>query len=873
MEITDLRVNHIKNPVGYDMSYQTFSWKYDDITEQENGSFHRLACRVLIAEDEEFLHVIADSGFSKKITGVSYELQLQLKPCMRYYWKVEARISQVKVIKSENAFFETGKGETEWRAHWIGIKDDPLKEGVYKIPSPVIRKSFHVEKELKRAKVYVTGLGLYEVYINGVMMNDGYLQPGFNNYNLWMQYQTLDVTKKIHKGENVMAFLLGAGWYKGRFGVNGGFENNFGENYHLLCELHLEYEDGTIEIIGSNETFKFKEGPVRFSNIYDGEIFDATIETDEWMKPGFDDTGWSQVELLIPEVPGRLTERFSIPVVVKEKKKPLKIITAKSGKKVLDMGQNMAGWLTFTDSFKFGHEITLKFAEQFENGEICIKNLHGARAEFNYISDGKPRLVRPHFTYFGFRYVQLEGFSDDVCIHDFEAWSMYSDMENSGTVATGHEEVNKFISNACWSQKDNFIEHPTDCPQRAERLGWTGDAQLYCKTANYNMYAPAFFRKYMKDVNAEQIKAGGFAPFIVPKINGRGFEASKDDECSAAWSDVSTIIPWFLYVYYGDKNLLREEYMGMKTWVNYMMKQAAYSENPNLWQSGFHFGDWLALDNPEPGPFGKTDKYYISSCFYYYSTHLLAEAAKVLGKTEDAKQYIEKAEQIRKAIIKEYFDENEICTQDTQTGYVLAIYMDIVSQFAQRKNGRKLADKIKENKGHLDSGFVGTAYICLALSKAGFDKEAYDLLLVEDCPGWLYQVQCGATTVWEAWDALNEDGTLNGDMSLNHYAYGAIVEWIYSDVCGIKPMQEYPGFAKVLIEPKPDSRIGDAEAVFDSASGKYKVSWKYESDTKVIVQIQIPFAGSALLKLKDAGIEKELAQGDYEFTYEIVEKK
>ncbi len=876
MKITNMRVNHIINPVGYDVVCQTFSWNY----EEDNRSMKKLLeCRVEIAGDGQFKEPVHDSGFRTDISNISYELAMDLEPCTRYYWKVTARDSEGEAYQSGIAFFETGKCDGSWSAKWISIRDG-------KKASPIVRKAFVITKPVKRVRGYMTGLGLYECYVNGKLVNDGFLQPGFHNYRHWVQYQTYDLTGAVQKGENVLGFLLGAGWYKGRFGVNGGFEDNFGENYQLLCEISIEYQDGSQETIGSDQSFVYEEGPVISSNIYDGEIYDRTKEPEGWQLAGFDASAWKHVEEKEPENIGSLSERYSIPIVCKERRKNLKVLRGSGGELILDLGQNISGWIVFKDKLKKGERLLLKHVELLEDGNICQKNLLGAKQEFEYISDGRGRMVRPHFTYYGFQYVQVEGWpeaerliaaSSEVAgfeatglesadVEDFEAWVLYSDLDTTGSIITGNAKVNQFISNAYWSQRDNFVDHPTDCPQRSERLGWTGDAQMYCSTACLTMYTPAFYRKYMKDVNEEQKRLEGLVPFIVPRIRGRGMEEKpENDMTSAAWSDVATILPWTMYLYYGDRNLLREEYPGMKAWVDSVIQKDLANGDKKLWQCGFHFGDWLALDNPEPGPFGLTDSFYIASCYYFYSTKLLSKAARVLGLTEDEKFYGGRAEQIREELVREYFGEDGICKIDTQTAYVLAIYFDIVSEEAIAKNGQKLVGKIEKNGGHLDTGFVGTVYLCQALSKAGFSEAAYDLLLKEDYPSWLYQVNMGATTVWESWNALDGTGRLSAESSLNHYAFGSIVEWLYRDVCGINPMEEYPGFRKVLLQPKPSRKLGEAKASVLAPTGYYKSEWKFVSEHTVKILVSVPFSGAAILQLPDGSGMRELEAGDYEY--------
>ncbi len=916
MKITEMKVNHISHPLGYDLSAQTLSWKYDLEGQAAENVADVEACAVKISKDIEFENVIYDSENQKnsisnisvrdisdqmaghkminndsgQISNVVFELNLKLEPRTRYYWQVQVKLSDGTAIVSDTDWFETGKLDEDWQAKWICMPDNWTKEKAWidiepanrkhqpetnaenttwnpveadlehiteKSQSPVVRKIFEITKPVALARAYVTGLGLYECYVNGEMQNDGYFQPGFNHYNYWMQYQTLDITDALKTGENRLIFLIGDGWYKGRFGVNGGFENNFGTQNHLLCEIRICYEDGTEDIIASDGSFEYAPGPVRFSNIYDGEIYDAT-------KADIPENAWQPAVLKAPEKIEKLTERWSLPVVVKNKLKPVAVLTGPDGETILDMGQNMTGWLVFKDILEAGQTVTLRFAELLKDGALCTDNLLTSKnTAFVYTSTGTGKnTIRPHFTYFGFRYVQLENFPENISVDDFEGWNIYSDLPMTGEVSTGNADVNQLISNALWSQRDNFLEHPTDCPQRAERLGWTGDAQIYYKTASYFMDTTAFFRKYMKDINEEQMHRGGLVPFIIPKIKGRGFSDPNAVECSAAWSDVATVVPWMMYVYYGDKNLLKEQYPGMKAWVQYMMWEDEQNGNKHLYQTGFHFGDWLALDNPEPGPFGETDAFYIASAYYMYSTKLTAKAAGVLGLEADAALFEARAKAINEAMLNTYFDKNGICKIDTQTAYAVAIHMEIVTGEAAMKNGILLAEKIKANNMHLDTGFVGTPYLCLALTKTNQYDTAVKLLLQKEIPGWLGEVRLGATTIWEAWDALDEKGHLTGDASLNHYAYGSVVEWIFSDVCGIKPVEDEPGFRKVLMQPHPTKVLGRAEALLDTAFGKYEITWHYEAGIPR-VKVIVPYGGQADLIWQDK--IHCLSAGTYEF--------
>lgn len=872
MRIYDLKTNHISNPLGYDMKEQWLTWAYGQVSDLADSV---LRTSVTVARDADMEDVVYQTAPGESEQMTSCQLALPLSPYTRYYWRVEACTAAGLEAASDIAWFETGKLGDAWQGKWL-----MLPEGG---SNPILRKEFKIVKPVKQARAYMAGYGLYECYLDGELVNDGYLQPGFNNYQLWSQYQTFDITKQLQLGPHVLGYLLGEGWYKGRFGVNGGFYHNFGGHFHLLCEIHIQYEDGTEEVIGSDSSFLCAEGPISSSGIYDGEIYDAMKNPGAWMQPageGFPEPGqaavggmrpgsvrdWMPAREGAPERLGVLGERYSLPVTVKEKRKPVSVWKDPKGRMILDLGQNISGWLVFYNRLPKGHTMKLRYGEWLEDGMLCRKNLASAKQEFIYTSDGEEGLVRPHFTYYGFRYVEITGLEDHMGAEDFEGWSLYSDMETIGHIETGNWDVNQLVSNAMWSQKDNFLEHPTDCPQRAERLGWTGDAQIYCGTACFNMNVAAFFRKYMKDVNEEQRHRNGMVPFIVPKIEGRGFDSSQE-ECSAAWSDVSTVVPWNLYLHYGDRALLREEYEGMKAWVEFVIRKDQAEGDRKLWQSGFHFGDWLALDTPDRSPFGMTDNFYISSCYYFYSTRILGKAASVLGYEEDADRYLTRAEEIRQAILKEYFTDG-ICKLDTQTAYALAIYMDIASPEHFQENGRRLVELIRQNDGHLNTGFVGTPCLCMALSKAGYSGEAYKLLLKEGCPGWMYPIRLGSTTIWESWDVLDEKGRFQGPGSLNHYAFGSIVEWIYRDVCGLNPMEEYPGFEKMYFAPKPDPSLGHASAALKTLYGEYALSWSYGEDQSLHVEVTVPYSGSALLRLPGREDEIELGAGIFQYQIE-----
>jgi alpha-L-rhamnosidase len=519
----------------------------------------------------------------------------------------------------------------------------------------------------------------------------------------------------------------------------------------------------------------------------------------------------------------------------------------------------MAGWFTFTCNEPKGKKISVDCAELMQEGEFYRENLRTAKAMLTYTSKGEKVQVRPHFTFFGFRYLRVSGLSN-IEEANVTALPFSSVTERTGTWETSDLLVNRLIENVRWSQLSNFIDVPTDCPQRDERMGWTGDTQIFSATACYQYDSAAFYAKYMQDVWLEQQVIGGSVPFIVPFPKVDLMPGARQSSGSCAWSDVATILPWTLYQFYGDKTLLQEEYKSMKAWVDFIRTQES---EEHLWESGFHFADWLALDNPNPGTMGKTDPYYCASGYYYYSTLLVSKAATALGHENDAQCYESLAKDIKTSFCKKYFDEQGNCIVDTQTAHVLALMFDLCDDKHRDNFTKRLHQKLEENQMHLDTGFVGTGYLCKVLAKSNLQQDAVSLLLQKDMPGWLYQVLMGATTIWERWNSIMPDGTINaeGMNSLNHYANGAVCQWIYEDLCGISP--EEPGFKKVVFAPKVDERFSYAKGTFDSAMGTYKCGWE-KTEEGYTYFIHVPFDCSAVIRIPGCK-DEEVLSGTYEY--------
>ncbi len=840
MKINNLKVNYMNHPVGISLNYLLIQW---EIIDTDASTMKEI--EITISKDD----IVIEKKVLIDTNDASIKLDADLDELTQYHYQVKAKDDQGNEA-SETSYFITPK-KGEWEADFITPATD----------KNIILKDFHINKQVKQAYLSICGLGLYEAYLNDEFVNHEYLMPGYHSYDTHLQYQTYDLKEYLHQGDNTLMVLLGNGWYKGRLIFEGGFYNLYGDKLALIFEIKLEYTDGTIEIIKSDKACKSMQSNILTDNgIYDGETIDMRIQDSQEYKVEDIDIDKSL-----------LTPRYSLPITIQERIKPIQLITSPKGEHILDFGQNLTGWI----EFKAKSDVYIQFGEILQDGCFYNDNYRIATFGFKYISDGKERVVRPHFTFYGFRYAKIET-EDEIDINNFEACLITSEMDDTGFIETGNQKVNQLLSNVRYSQKDNFLDVPTDCPQRDERLGWTGDAQIFANTAMFNMNAIQFYRKFLHDMLCEQEldhgRVGNVIPSPKPKIENYADKNNLElgnhtitmfsiKNCMP-WSDAATIIPWNVYQFSGDKDLLKETYPNMKMYVDSAIEMDKSTGTPYLLDSGFHFADWLALDAKPGEPLGATDMHYVASVFYYYSTTLVARAAKVLG-LEEEEYYNHHASLIRQAIREKYMDHGMI-NVDTQTAYVLAIYFQILEEDEIQQNVDRLAAKIHENNNKLQTGFVGTPYLNFVLSQNGYTDLAYDLLLNEEYPGWLYEVNLGATTIWERWNSVMEDGSMNpeGMNSLNHYAYGSIAEWIYREVCGLNPL--VPGFKKVLIKPKPDKRLGYCKCSYQSVNGLYKVQWNI-SDDILDLSVDIPFGCVALLCLPIMNEEIELSHGHYEY--------
>ena len=839
MKIGHLKTNRIVNPLGFTIEKPSLSWIVEDTPDKLQS-----AAQILVSHDHQFEQIVFDSGKldGPAIDSIAYRPHITLEPRTRYFWKVRVW-GETEYAESDTAWFETAKMDEEWQAEWLtpDCEDNPLHPIMYRdfdLPSPVVS-----------ARAYICGLGLYHFELNGQKVGDEYFTPYCNAYDQWIQYQTFDVTDHLAPGSNMISIMLGNGWYKGRYGANGGSRDIYGDRFALLCEMRIRLENGEEMVIVSDSSWKAQPSPIIDSDIFDGEIYDARI-TKIVPSP---DVVFDVKPIKIDSIP--LEARRSLPVCINEQIKPVALIYTPAGESVLDMGQIMTGWVRFRTKAQAGTRIHLQFGEVLQGGNFFRDNLRTARADYTYIADGTEAVVEPYFTFYGFRYVKISGWDGPFSIDDFTGCVVYSRMDTIGEIETSNEKINQLFKNAMWGQKGNFLDIPTDCPQRDERLGWTGDAQIFVGTACFNMDVDAFFSKYLYDLAKEQSKLGGMVPFIVPMANlKRGG--------SSAWGDAATVVPWTVYEVYGDIDILEQQFESMCAWVDYIREIDDASGGRRLWTEGFHFGDWLALDGSDPvSRRGGTPEDFIASAFYCYSARLAARAAAVLGKTDEAETYGRLSDEVKAAIQKEYFTETGRLAIPTQTGYLLALYMELVPDGYLERVQKDFVLRLTYDNLHLRTGFVGTPYLCRVLSNIGADDLAYTLLLNEDYPSWLYAVNLGATTIWERWNSLNPDGTISstGMNSLNHYAYGSIVEWMYRDMCGLNPSSgddDVTGFRHARIAPKPDKSLQWARARYRSAAGFYESGWRFDEAGQLTLEIAIPFNAAATVVLPGAQLDE-----------------
>jgi alpha-L-rhamnosidase len=833
--LTRLRCEYKVDPLGIDATRPRLSWQ---LRSAERG-VAQSAYQVQVTRGGK---TIWDTGkvASARSVHVPYAGP-PLGSSARYTWRVRAWDGSGRATAwSAPASWEMGLLKPEdWKARWIEAAANEDTKAPQ--PAPVLRGTFPVKGKVRAARAYVTSLGLYELEINGRRVGEQLLTPGWTSYKKRLQYQTYDVTSLLRAGPNAIGATLGDGWYRGYLAWQDR-RNVYGDRLALLCQLRIELEGGRVETVGTDGAWKSASGPIRMSDIYMGETYDARLERPGWSTPGYDDKDWAPVRVAEP-APRALVAPAGPPVRKIEEIRPVKILKTPAGETVIDMGQNMVGHVRLRVRGEAGTAVTLRHAEVLDKaGNFYTTNLRAAKQQVTYVlKGGGEEVYEPHFTFQGFRYVAVEGWPGEPTLDGLTGVVVHSDMETTGQFTASNPLLNQLQHNIRWGQKGNFVDVPTDCPQRDERLGWTGDAQVFSRTAAFNMDVAGFFTKWLADVAADQ-NAKGSVPFVVPDVLSQGNEFAGG---SAAWADVATIIPWNMYLSYADTRLLERQYPSMRAWVEYMRKEAG---NKNLWNSGFHFGDWLAFATTASDyPGATTGKDLIATAFYAHSTDLVQRAALVLGKKEDAAEYAALLPKIKEAFRREFVTAAGRVGENTQTAYALALQFDLLPEELRAEAARRLAEEVR-TRGHLTTGFVGTPYLCHVLSRYGHTDLAYLLLNRQDYPSWLYPVKQGATTIWERWDGLKPDGTFQdpGMNSFNHYAYGAIGEWMYRVVAGLEIDPAEPGYAHVLVQPQPGGRLASAEARLETLYGEAASGWAVAEGQATVTAVVPPNAHATI---------------------------
>ena len=845
----DLTCGYKKNPVGTDVLQPRLSWKLKGT----GNNIMQTAYSLRVAVDPKFSasRTIWQSGkvASDESVLVSYKGP-DLKACQRYYWQVRVWDNNGRASNwSETAYWETGLLlQGNWKARWIEMESDTNRYS----PSPHFRKEFQVDKNIVKAVVYVTSHGFYELHLNGKKVGDQVLTPGWTSYGKRLQYQVYDVTGQVVKGKNAIGAVLGDGWYRGSLA----WGNNwaiYGKRLGLLMQMKVTYTDGTESLIITDESWKSNnDGALRMNDIYNGETYVATKKITGWNLPGFDDSKWGAVR----------TGNYKNNIIASEgamiKKiqeiKPVRVSLSPKGSLLVDMGQNMVGWIRLKVQGNKGTVVTIRHAEVLDKyGEFYTENLRAAKCQLNYTLAGTgEEIYEPRFTFMGFRYLEVSGFPGNLTTDNITGVVIHSDMPVAGTYESSNPLLNKLQHNIQWGQKGNFVDVPTDCPQRDERLGWTGDAQAFSRTAAFNFNVAAFFAKWLKDVALDQ-KLDGAVPDVIPDVLNR--QDAKTAAPSAGWGDVAVIVPWTMYQVYGDKEFLANQYPSMKAWVEYIRKKAG---DTYIWKGGSKYGDWLFYHPPvnnHSEPDGFTEHDFISTAFFAYSADLLAKSAKELGKTDDEKVYSDLFIKIKNVFIKEYVTPAGRVGTNSQTSYVLALMFDLLPGELRPNAAKFLVDDIKSRRNHLSTGFLGTPFLCHVLTRNGYTDVAYDLLLQDTYPSWLYPVKMGATTIWERWDGQKTDSTFQdpGMNSFNHYAYGAIGDWMYRVSAGIET--KTPGYRNLLIQPHVSGKLNLSKASFESPYGKVVSGWE-RKDGKVYFNIEIPANANATIVLPADSAEK-----------------
>lgn len=863
LTVDRLRCEYAANPLGIDAFRPRFSWiLLSDRRNTMQACYHIqvAASREALMDDSK---LVWDSGVveSDSSIWIAYEGK-ELFSFQRYWWRVRVRDNHGQESDwSQPAWWEMGiLSPSEWTAEWIS---PDLEEKTEDNPCPMLRREFELKKAVSSARAYVTSLGLYEMEINGRPVGDARFTPGFTSFHKRLQYQTYDVTDCLREGRNAVGVFLADGWYRGHLWFKA-VPNVFGRELALLAQIRVEYQDGTMETIGTDTSWQCTTGPILSSDLYYGEVYDARKEIPCWSEPDCGYDRWRGVKRLEYSKAHLVCSPCGM-AKVREEIRPQGIVRTPKGESVVDLGQNIAGIVRLAVEGESGREITLSYCEELTPaGNFTVEQLdllgHQRRSGRyyqidRYVLKGGPEVIEPRFTFHGFRYVKIEGYPGRLDLENIKGLVIHTELPLAGEFSCSNPLINQLQHNILWSQKGNFLDVPSDCPQR-EKMGWTGDIQIYAPTACFLMDCSGFLSKWLHDLKADQ-RDDGLVPHVIPWLPDYPVYGPLGVGGSSGWGDACVIVPWTLYQYYGDKRILDDMYEAMKKWIGFIQRRS----KGYIWSKGMHWGDWL-----EPGrkPYYYflpwAPKGYVATPFFAYSSHLLSRIAEILGKHEDADYYKRLSEKVKAAYLKRYVKENGRMKPCRQGAYVLALAYDMVPSEMKPRLAAQLAKTVKDNGNHLDTGFLSTPHICQVLCDNGYEDLAFDILNQDTIPSWLYEVKKGATTVWEAWDCIKADGRLRKGMSFNHYAFGAIGAWLYRYIGGIGLDEENPGGKHFILSPHPGGGLTEARAACQSPRGEVKSAWKLH-DGWMTYNVTVPPNGSATIRLPKA-VAAEVSEGN-----------
>ncbi len=826
MRVGGLTCEYLTAPVGLGEPLPRLAWTLDSPRRGEVQT----AYRVLVASSPEILaRDEGDLWDSGKVQGrQTSQVVYAGKPLVsgqQCFWKVCAWDRDgIQTAFSEQSSWSMGLlAQSDWSGKWIGLDSGPLdtvggrsKPG----PKPVfLRAAFSVDKPVRRAVVYASALGVFDLYLNGSRVSDELFSPEWTDFEKRVQYRAWDVTGRLAQGGNVVGAVLADGWYSGFLAWQpwrcsyGGTQNSF------VMQLAVEYEDGSTQTIVTDESWRVNNGPLLEADFQMGEVYDARLELPGWDAAGFDDSAWKAADVFAaPSVP--IVALPAQPVRITQEIKPVAVFQPKPGAYVFDLGTNFAGMVRLKVSGQAGDKVVLRFAERLNpDSTVYTANLRSARATDTYILKGGGEEVwAPRFTFHGFQYVELTGYPGEPGPDAVTGLVINSDTPVAGSFECSSPMINRLMSNIVRSQRANFISVPTDCPQRDERLGWMGDAQIFIRTAATNMDVAAFFTKWMQDVEDAQAPDGCYSE-ISPRygrMQGHGG--------AAGWADAGIVVPWTIYQVYGDTRIIEKHWDSMTRWMDYVLR-----DNPDFVRRngrGSDYGDWLSIGADTP-------KEILATAYWAYDADLMSRMAAVLGKQEEAKKYAELFQQVKDAFQKEYVSADGHVVGETQTGYLLALYFDLLPAELRPKAAELLVQNIESKDWHLSSGFLGVRQINPVLTAAGYPQVAWRLLETETFPSWFYPIVNGATSIWERWDGwTREKGFQTIEMnSFNHYSLGSVGEWLYASVAGIDLDPAEPGFGRLLLRPRPGGSVTWAKAEYKSIHGPVASAWQIEGDS------------------------------------------